>query len=75
MPIQRKPRARPPTRQPPPDPRDPPTVAEVRAIRAQMWREAGGTVAGMLALIRQEAGKRSNPRTTERPRTVTRRRG
>jgi hypothetical protein len=44
---------------------DPPTVADVRAARAKMWREAGGTVKGLIELARKEAtgvGKRKRRR-------------
>ncbi len=33
---------------------DDPVVAEVRAIRANMWREAGGTAADFLRLLDRE---------------------
>lgn len=31
--------------------RDDPVVEEVRAIRARLWKEAGGTVKGLVRLI------------------------
>ena len=39
-----------------------PVVAEVRAIRADLWREAGGTVAGLIRLLEQR--RRPKPRPT-----------
>jgi len=39
-----------------------PVVAEVRSIRAELWREAGGTVAGLIRLL--EPGKRSRRKPT-----------
>jgi hypothetical protein len=39
-----------------------PVVAEVRRIRAELWREAGGTVAGLLrALGARQVPKRRTP--------------
>ncbi|MFH0982557.1 MAG: hypothetical protein V2A79_13615 [Planctomycetota bacterium] len=55
---------------------DDPVVAEVRAIRAQLWKEGGGTVAGLVELIRRrtqesESAGRSDAKRGRR----TRRRG
>lgn len=33
---------------------DDPVVAEVRAIRARLWKEAGGTIDGFLKLLAKE---------------------
>ena len=53
---------------------DDPVVEEVRAIRADMWREAGGTVAGLLSLLLAKSRAKRKPivraktkRTTRRP--------
>ncbi len=48
-----------------------PVVAEVRAIRAELWREAGGTVEGLLKLIGAEhrARQRRRPQRARRTRT------
>jgi hypothetical protein len=35
-----------------------PVVSEVRRIRAQLWREGGGTVAGLLRLLQPPNLKR-----------------
>ena len=35
-------------------PEEDPVVAEVRAIRARMWQEAGGTIQGYLRLLDSE---------------------
>lgn len=43
-------------------------IAEVRDIRAQMWKEAGGTIEGYRELIRREAAK-----TVARPAKATKR--
>lgn len=40
---------------------DDPVVEEVRAIRAKLWQEAGGTVEGLISLLDAE---RSKMRTT-----------
>lgn len=41
---------------PGPDPfRDPPTIARIRAVRARMLRDAGGTLDGLTRLAQQEA--------------------
>ena len=36
---------------PRPSSADDPVVAEVRAVRARLWREAGGTVDGLIRLL------------------------
>lgn len=38
-----------------PSPTPDPVVAEVRAIRARLWKEGGGTAAGYLKLMRETA--------------------
>lgn len=38
---------------------DDPVVAEVRRIRAMLWKQAGGTVEGYLALNRRSTGART----------------
>jgi hypothetical protein len=43
-------------------PSDPPTVSRVRAVRAKMWKDAGGTIQGAIELARREA---SRLRTTQ----------
>jgi len=35
--------------------RDDPVVSEVRAIRAKLWKEGGGTIEGFLKLLHREA--------------------
>lgn len=35
----------------PPGSRDDPVVEEIRAVRARLWKEAGGTVEGLVRLI------------------------
>ena len=37
-----------------------PVVSEVRRIRAELWREGGGTVAGLLRLLK-------SPKSLKRP--------
>ena len=46
------------------DPWDDAVVEEVRAIRAEMWAEAGGTVEGLKALIERKSSK---PKPTKQP--------
>jgi len=41
---------------------DDPVVAEVRAIRAKMWKEGGGTVAGFLELVHRRTSGTPLPR-------------
>jgi len=43
-----------------------PIVEEVRAIRAQLVREAGGTLDGLIKLVKSESRKRENGRTPKR---------
>lgn len=53
-----------PRRSTPPPPRDPPTVAAVRAARSRLWREGGGTLEGVLKIARERAasyGVRPSP--------------
>jgi hypothetical protein len=47
---------------------DPPTVAEVRAIRAKMWKEAGGTIRGLMELVAREAAALREGGTAKRRR-------
>jgi len=65
------PRRKNPTRRSPLPAADPPTVAEVRAIRAEMWRRAGRTVPGLIELAKREAAalpaaKRTTPKRRAR---------
>lgn len=51
---------------------DDPVVAEVRAIRAKLWRAAGGTIEGFLESIKREAkpvrrSRRAPVRRSRRP--------
>ncbi len=46
-----------------------PVVEEVRAIRAELWREAGGTVAGLIQLLEQRKPPRRSPPTARGKRT------
>ncbi len=45
-----------------------PVVAEVRSIRAELWREAGGTVSGLIRLIekRRPTKREHNPARSKR---------
>ena len=38
-----------------------PVVEEVRTIRAQLWREAGGTVAGLIRLLEKHKRHKHKP--------------
>ena len=41
-----------------------PVVKEIRSIRAELWREAGGTVAGLIRLLEQrKPPKRQNSKS------------
>jgi hypothetical protein len=51
---------------------DDPVVAEVRAIRAKLWKEAGGTVEGLIALLNRERDRPSVPTSNRRRRSVSR---
>lgn len=46
-----------------------PVVAEVRAIRAKLWKQGGGTAAGYLALMREQANTRPDSKNRSKPRT------
>lgn len=46
-----------------------PVVDEVRSIRAALWREAGGTVAGLIRLIEQCKPPNRGPAASSRRRT------
>lgn len=51
-----------------------PVVAEVRSIRAELWREASGTVAGLIRLL--ERGNRPGRKpTAARSKRTSRRAG
>jgi hypothetical protein len=41
---------------------DDPVVEEVRAVRAQLWREAGGTPEGLIALLNERWPMKGRPR-------------
>ena len=48
---------------------DDPVVNEVRKVRQEIWREAGGTIEGLLAwLDREVQPKPAGKRRTRRPR-------
>ncbi|MCG3130626.1 MAG: hypothetical protein FLDDKLPJ_01392 [Phycisphaerae bacterium] len=40
---------------------DDPVVAEVRAIRAKLWEEGGGTIEGFIELIRRRCAENQSP--------------
>ena len=46
-----------------------PVVQEVRSIRADLWREAGGTVAGLIRLLEQRKRPKRKPTTAGSRRT------
>lgn len=46
-----------------------PVVEEVRTIRAELWREAGGTVAGLIRLLEQRKPPKRRPTATRSKRT------
>jgi hypothetical protein len=46
---------------------DDPVVREVRAARARLWQEGGGTMSGLARLVKQRAGAiRRRPRTRKK---------
>ena len=45
---------------------DNPVVQEIRAIRARMWKDGGGTVEGYLKLVQREAKEVQRRRPTAR---------
>lgn len=49
-----------------------PVVEEVRAIRAELWREAGGTVAGLIRLLEQRKPPKRRPTAAKGRRTARR---
>ncbi|UCC31918.1 MAG: hypothetical protein JSU86_06495 [Phycisphaerales bacterium] len=49
-----------------------PVVAEVRSIRAELWREAGGTVAGLIRLVEQRKPSKRKPTAARSKRTPRR---
>jgi hypothetical protein len=52
-----------------PKPTDEPGVAEVRRWRAKLWKQGGGTLRGVMALLRDQRAAR----TTKRPARARRR--
>lgn len=52
--------------------RDDPGVAEVRKIREQIWKEAGGTPEGLIKLLneRHPMTKTATPRRSRKKRTA-----
>lgn len=58
-------------RAPEPRPSDDPVIDEIRKIRADMWKEGGGTIEGYLRLVRERSGER-RPTTTRKPATKPR---
>ena len=48
-----------------------PVVAEVRRIRAELWREAGGIVAGLLRLLQSRKILKRRPMNGKRTRTTS----
>ncbi len=54
---------------------DNPVVAEVRAIRAKLWQEGGGTVAGFLELIRRRAASSRDTQARKTKHAKARRQG
>ncbi len=46
-----------------------PVVEEVRAVRADLWREGGGTVAGLIRAIEE---RKHAPRRTKSPKGAKR---
>ena len=49
-----------------------PVVGEVRSIRAGLWREAGGTVGGLIRLLDQRKRPRRKPAPVQSKRTARR---
>ena len=49
-----------------------PVVEEVRSIRAELWREAGGTVAGLIRLIEQRKPSKRKRTAAKSKRTLRR---
>jgi len=49
---------------------DDPVVQEVRAIRARMCKEAGGTIEGLMRLVREEVPEAYRARRTRRRQRV-----
>ena len=45
-----------------------PVVREVRAARARLWQEAGGTMSGLARLVKQRAGAIRKRRRTRKKR-------
>ena len=43
-----------------------PVVREVRAARARLWQEAGGTMSGLARLVKQRAGAIRKRRRTRK---------
>ena len=49
-----------------------PVVEEIRSIRADLWREAGGTVAGLIRLLEQRKPPKRRPTASRSKRTPRR---
>ncbi len=49
-----------------------PVVEEIRSIRADLWREAGGTVAGLIRLLEQRKPPKRRPPAARSERTPRR---
>ena len=47
-----------------------PVVREVRAARARLWQEGGGTMSGLSRLVKQRAGVIRKRRRTRKKRSV-----
>jgi hypothetical protein len=45
---------------------DDPVVREVRAARARLWQEGGGTMSGLARLVKQRAGVIRKRRRTQK---------
>jgi hypothetical protein len=47
--------------------RDPPTVAQVRRIRAQMWKQAGGDVERLMSMARRTVEQSGFAKPAKKP--------
>jgi len=47
-------------------PQEDPVVGEVRAARARLWQEGGGTMSGLARLVKQRAGVIRKRRRTQK---------
>ena len=52
--------------------RDDPVVEEIRAVRARLWKEAGGTVEGLMRLIASDRPENETKPGTHGAKTTTR---